>query len=70
MRCCWVRHQPHDFILAEHGRQLVWHLREDEIVEGQITPPQRALAQEPQRETRTFNGAPGRASSPAAGSRR
>ena len=28
--------QPHDFILAKHGRQLMWHLREDEIVEGQI----------------------------------
>ena len=26
--------QPRDFILAEHGRQLVWHLEEDQIVEG------------------------------------
>jgi len=49
--------QPHDFILAEHGRQLVWHLREDEIVEGQITPLQRALVQEPQRRDTHLDGA-------------
>src|SRR6202167_975670 len=40
--------QPHDLLLAEHDRQLLWHLRENEIVVGEVTPPQRALVQEPQ----------------------
>ena len=48
--------QPHDFILAKHGRQLVWHLREDEIVEGQIAALQRALVQEPQRRDTDLDG--------------
>src|SRR5580658_1534501 len=40
--------QPHDLLLAEHDRQLLWHLGENKIVVGEITPPQRALVQEPQ----------------------
>src|ERR1700677_3931261 len=40
--------QPHDLLLAEYDRQLLWHLRENEIVVGEVTPPQRALVQEPQ----------------------
>jgi hypothetical protein len=28
---------------TEHDRQLLWHLRENEIVAGEVTPPQRAL---------------------------
>jgi hypothetical protein len=41
--------QLHDFILAEHGGQLMRHLREDEIVKDQIAALQRALVQESQR---------------------
>jgi hypothetical protein len=35
----------------------VWHLGEDEIVEGQITPLQRALVQKPQRRDAHLDGA-------------
>jgi hypothetical protein len=43
-------------LLAEHGRQLMRHLREDEIVESRITPLQRALVQEPQRRDAHLDG--------------
>jgi hypothetical protein len=28
--------QPHDLLVTEHDRQLLWHLRENEIVVGDL----------------------------------
>src|SRR3984885_10363749 len=39
--------QPHNLLLTEHDRQLLCHLGKNEIVVGEVTPPQRALVQEP-----------------------
>src|ERR1700689_2970089 len=53
---CGIDH-PHDFLLTEHDRQLLRHLGENEIVVGEVTPPQRTLVQEPQCRDPNLDGA-------------
>jgi hypothetical protein len=47
--------QPHDLLLTKHDRQPLRHLGKNEILVGEITPPQRALIQEPQRRDPNLN---------------